>query len=230
MALGSRLKYAREKRGYSQSFIAEKIIPIDGEPQPLQGTIQKIESRDNRSSKYEDQLARILNVPLQWLKYGYGNDPFSDETTSSVVEVEQALYKSDILTRDKVVKITGRITMENDDFIITVEEIESTHGVTVSTKSEKLKAFEIVGGSFPIPFRNGWHIVIKENGEPKQGEPIILKLKNDSYIIGEYIFSTADSLDLIHLNGKTRKTVFLSDIAEYQPVTAFVAPSERKVL
>lgn len=230
MALGSRLKYIREAKGYSQQYVADRIIPIGDEPQPKQGTIQKIESRDNRSSKYEDQIAEILQVPLAWLKHGNGDDPLHSNATINVANNEQTTFESDTLNRDTLLKVTGKMLMEENSFLVKIDSVEPTHGVSVHSNSNKFSAIQIVGGNLPMPFRDGWCIVISVNGELKEGEPVVLKMKDESYMMGEYLFSKDESLDLIHLGNATRITILKENIAAYFPVKSLIAPSERKLL
>lgn len=65
MALGARLKLAREARKMTQQELAD-AVGWD------QGAIGNVERRDNKSCRYTAALATALNVDLEWLSTGNG--------------------------------------------------------------------------------------------------------------------------------------------------------------
>lgn len=227
MALGKRLKQAREARGLSQQAIADQLQPPPGKPQPKQGTIQNIESRDNDSSRYEDQLAKILNVPFDWLKYGIGSDPFTNETTNFVApDLSPAGFHVNLST-ENIVLITSYLKMDENGFTVQLIEAEKTHGVKVAMDTANLVAYQLIGGNFPMPFRDGWHLIIKSNQQPHEGELIIIKKTDGSFMIGEYLFSKNTSIDIISVINHDRRTILLAEIGEILPITAIISPSQR---
>lgn len=66
MALGKRLKFARELRGLT----LEELAVAAGMPPEGRATIQIIESRDSARTKYAGPLAKALWVRLAWLQDG----------------------------------------------------------------------------------------------------------------------------------------------------------------
>ena len=64
MALGSRVKTAREKLNLTQTELAEKVGIS-------QQAIHMLEQRDSKSSKFLHELSVALNVSTEWLKTGY---------------------------------------------------------------------------------------------------------------------------------------------------------------
>lgn len=66
MALGQRVKEARETRQLTQTQLAELV----GMSQ--QG-IQMLEQRDSESSKFVVELAAALGVTAEWLKTGHSD-------------------------------------------------------------------------------------------------------------------------------------------------------------
>lgn len=65
MALGARLKLAREARKMTQQELADAV---DWD----QGAIGNVERRDSKSCRYTAALATALNVDLEWLSTGNG--------------------------------------------------------------------------------------------------------------------------------------------------------------
>ncbi len=65
MALGARLKLAREARKMTQQELADAV-------EWDQGAIGNVERRDSKSCRYTSALAAALNVDLEWLSTGNG--------------------------------------------------------------------------------------------------------------------------------------------------------------
>lgn len=63
MALGKRVKEARDAAKLTQAQLAE-MVGVS------QSAIHALESRDSQSSKFIVELARVLKVPASWLKNG----------------------------------------------------------------------------------------------------------------------------------------------------------------
>lgn len=63
MALGQRVKTERERKGWSQAFLAERAGM-------QQETISAIERRDSKRSEYTQRLAEALGVPVEYLLTG----------------------------------------------------------------------------------------------------------------------------------------------------------------
>lgn len=64
MALGHRVKLAREQKGLSQAQLAEKVGMS-------QSAVHLLEKRDSDSSKFLYELSIALDVSTEWLKTGY---------------------------------------------------------------------------------------------------------------------------------------------------------------
>lgn len=65
MALGARLRDARKKRGLTQQKLADAVGWN-------QGGIGNTESRDNNICSYSSEIAKVLNINLDWLVSGVG--------------------------------------------------------------------------------------------------------------------------------------------------------------
>lgn len=66
MALGKRLKQARERRGWTQ----EQLAVAAGMPPDGRATVQAVESRDSQRTKYAGAFAKALGIRLPWLQDG----------------------------------------------------------------------------------------------------------------------------------------------------------------
>lgn len=61
--IGYRLRQARIERGWTQLRLAKAIGTT-------QAAIQKIENNKSKRPRFLDELAQILNVPVEWLHSG----------------------------------------------------------------------------------------------------------------------------------------------------------------
>ncbi len=77
MNLGKRLKLARERRGYTQDYLAE-LATTEGMP-ISQALISALERRDSETSTALFQLARALKVEAEWLQTGSGESGLGPE-------------------------------------------------------------------------------------------------------------------------------------------------------
>lgn len=67
MAMGKRLKLARQKRGRTQTQLAEAMVP-----KWTQAGVSALEARDSDSSTKLFDLAKALRVSAEWLLTGRG--------------------------------------------------------------------------------------------------------------------------------------------------------------
>lgn len=223
MALGQRVKIAREKRQLTQGQLAD----LFHDPKVKQSTIQQIEHRDSESSKYAPKLAQFLKVPYLWLVEGIGPDPFALSTTQSVVKSDLATYNFSENNNNQIIPIAGSIRMIEDGFTIDVNEIASNYGVCIAYAPPKTKVYQIIGGNMMRPFKDGWHVAVNQNKELKEGEPVLIHLKNNKWIMGEFLFDREHSVEIDSYANAGRKTILKDEVIDYYPVTAIIPPSER---
>lgn len=76
MAFGKRIKEARNTRGLTQQQLAD-AIGVE------QGTINAIESRDAKTSKYAKALCKALRIDIGWALAGVGESPLQIEAQPS---------------------------------------------------------------------------------------------------------------------------------------------------
>lgn len=74
MALGQRIREAREARGWEQSDLAGKV------PGLTQQALSALERRDSSSSKFAGKIAEALGIDAGWLMDGSGTTSQQDES------------------------------------------------------------------------------------------------------------------------------------------------------
>jgi len=85
MALGARIKLARQARKMTQQDLADSI-------NWEQGAIGNVERRDSKSCSHTAQIAAALNVDLEWLSTGKGEMQKSGDEAVIIDITEQDKY------------------------------------------------------------------------------------------------------------------------------------------
>jgi transcriptional regulator with XRE-family HTH domain len=108
MKFGQRLKYARGKRRFTQ----EKLADLS---KVSQATISALEKRGSERSNYAGALADALDVPLEWLLHGKGQEPDWDgkkakaaELSPEVIEIAKKIAAMDTERRKLLMELFTR--------------------------------------------------------------------------------------------------------------------------
>jgi transcriptional regulator with XRE-family HTH domain len=90
--LGSRVKSARESKGFTQTELAKKIRDVNPSLKTGQSTIQAIESGLSKRVTILYELAKALGVTEQWLSIGDGVKEKQINVTAD--QIYSAVYSS----------------------------------------------------------------------------------------------------------------------------------------
>lgn len=213
MALGGRIKEARELVGWDQATLAKK----SGVPQP---TLSALETRDSTRSAYTEQLIRALpaeKVNPDWIRTGRG-------TPAAESQVEYA----GPTTTGRAVPVVGTAKMGDQGFY---SELSSVPGagdgsVQIHTRDPNAYAVRVRGESMAPAIRDGWYVVIEPNSPPAVGEYVLVKLRDGRKMVKELLFQRPDSIAVISVNGGERLTIAREDLDDMQAVAAVVPPSK----
>ncbi len=169
MNYGERLKYARNKRGWSQ----DKLAKVSG---VRQGSISKIERGDQDKSTFDLDLSRALGINPDWLANGTGT-----------IQVNEpgANYKNIEPGPD----ITGRVPLINwvqagnwAEIIDNHEQGEAEEWrLTTAKARENAFALRVKGDSMtcptgPISIPEGYIIIVDPNQQANNGDLIVARL------------------------------------------------------
>jgi len=97
----TRLKYARERAGLSQSELARRI---GIKPQ----SIQYIESGSTQKSRYTLEIANVLGVSVEWLVYGEGSSEPTENALifrEDVTELQRRFLAADTETQNWIAEL-----------------------------------------------------------------------------------------------------------------------------
>jgi phage repressor protein C with HTH and peptisase S24 domain len=214
MALGGRIRAAREHVGWDQSTLAKK----SGVPQP---TLSALETRDSDRSSYAEQLIRALpaeKVSHDWIRTGRGSVAARDP------QVEYAGRPSAV----RAVPVVGTAKMGDQGYY---DELSPVPGagdgyIDIHTRDQNAYALRLRGDSMSPAIRDGWYVVIEPNAAPAVGEYVLLKMRDGRKMIKELLYQRVDSVAVISVNGGERLTIMLDELEGLQAVGAVVPPSK----
>lgn len=126
--------------------------------------------------------------------------------------------------------VVGNAKMGNDGFY---DEISSIPGagdghIEIATRDPNAYGLRVRGMSMFPAIRDGWYVLIEPNGSPKEGEYVLVKLRDGRKMVKELLYRRSDSIELLSVNGDERLRVELTDVEGLQAVGAVVSPSKWK--
>lgn len=132
--------------------------------------------------------------------------------------------------RLRLVPVVGNAKMGNDGFY---DEISSIPGagdghIEIATRDPNAYGLRVRGMSMFPAIRDGWYVLIEPNGSPKEGEYVLVKLRDGRKMVKELLYRRSDSIELLSVNGDERLRVELTDVEGLQAVGAVVSPSKWK--
>ncbi len=98
--------------------------------------------------------------------------------------------------------------------------------IEIQTQDPNAYCLRVRGMSMHPAIRDGWYVLIEPNGQPREGEYVLLKLRNGKKMVKELLFRRPGSIQVMSVNGEERFTVELEDLEDMQPVGAVVSPSK----
>lgn len=98
--------------------------------------------------------------------------------------------------------------------------------IEIQTQDPNAYCLRVRGMSMHPAIRDGWYVLIEPNGQPREGEYVLLKLRDGKKMVKELLFRRPGSIQVMSVNGEERFTVDLEDLEDMQPVGAVVSPSK----
>jgi SOS-response transcriptional repressor LexA len=128
------------------------------------------------------------------------------------------------------IPVVGTARMGDDGFY---DEISSMAGagdgyLHASSNDPNAYGLRVRGSSMFPALRDGWYVVIEPNAQPREGEYVLIKLRDGRRMVKEFLYRRADSVEVSSVNGGTRLTIDVADLDEHrgiQPVKAIQFPS-----
>lgn len=177
MKYGERLKYARNRKGWSQGKLAE-------ESGVGQGSISKIERGDQDRSSFDITLAKALEINPEWLANGTGSMEISS-THATMVNEEPTLYINtepgpDIIGRVPLISwvqagawaevIDNHLPGQADEWRLTTAKV-SKNSFALRVKGDSMTNPH---GSPSVP--DGYIIIVDPNKQAENGDLVVARL------------------------------------------------------
>lgn len=208
MALGSRVKQAREYRGLTQGDLATAI----GWTQQALSTLEK---RDSKKSAYTSQIAKALNVDIDWLMGGVGS------------MVPQPKNNNGSKNPIKYVPVKGSAQMGDQGYWVELDYMGNGGDgyLEVNNASDDAYVIRAVGDSMFPALRSGWYIVFDPRRDPCAGEYVHIVLSDGRNMIKEFVSCQHGVLTVISVNGMERMSFNCEEIKTLNPFVEIQPPS-----
>lgn len=128
----------------------------------------------------------------------------------------------------RLVPVVGTAQMGDDGFY---EEISSIPGagdgmVEIGTRDPNAYGLRVRGMSMFPAIREGWYVVVEPNSAPREGEYVLIKLRDGRKMVKEFLFRRNGSVEVMSVNGQERIHIDNANLLDMQAVGAVVPPSK----
>lgn len=180
----------------------------------------------NLTSENLAAVARALQVRQEWLQYG--EMPMRRGTVLGF-EPPELVYAGVTPVNSKL-PIVGTAQMGENGYY---EQLSSSSsygdGYLIHfTGDPDAYCLKVKGDSMSPAIRDGWFVVVEPNGQPHNGEPALVQLKDGRKMVKEFLFKKADSIELMSVNGERRLSLDLSEVESVFPISAILPPSRKR--
>lgn len=199
MALGKRLKQARELRGLTQ----EQLAIAAGLPSEARATVQAVESRDSQRTKYAGAFARALGIRLAWLQDGEGSMDGPDNPAPSG---RMEGLESGPAIRGMVPVISW---VRAGSWHEASDQLQPGYAEDwkpcISSHGPRTYALRVVGDSMTAPHGKSYPegcliFVDPDRLDPPNGTPIIAKVNGDAAVTFKILVKDGGKIYLKPLN------------------------------
>ena len=208
MALGKRVKEAREFRSLTQGELADLIGWT-------QQALSTLENRDSKKSSYAAQIAKALEIDIDWLMSGSGE---------MINTAKEAKSPKNLI---KYVPVKGSAQMGDNGFWLELDYMGNGGDgyLEVNNASDSAYVIRAVGDSMFPAIRSGWYIVFDPSREACSGEYVHIVLKDGRNMVKEYVSCQHGIVNLISVNGMERISFSCEDVDVLNPFVEIQPPS-----
>jgi len=172
-------------------------------------------------------LERATGFSALWLAKGKGPKRSAISPADEVLEPEYAGRPR----ASRRVPVVGTAKLGEDGFY---DEISAVPGagdghIEIATEDPNAYCLRVRGHSMYPAIRDGWYVLIEPNGTPREGEYVLIRLRDGRKMVKEFLYRRAHSIELMSVNGQQRLSFEFPDLDDergIQAVGAVVSPSK----
>lgn len=107
-----------------------------------------------------------------------------------------------------------------------VEDWSGVVGGTVQSPSSNPRAFavKIIGDALHPAYRHGWSLICDPDATPRNGQPVLLQMRDGTNLIRELVDSTTEEVTTVSPLGGNRETINRRDVERVVHVAYTAAP------
>jgi phage repressor protein C with HTH and peptisase S24 domain len=126
------------------------------------------------------------------------------------------------------VPVVGTAKMGNDGYFEDFSEMPGAGDghIEIATEDPNAYCLRVRGQSMFPAIRDNWYVLIEPNGTAREGEYVLLKLRDGRKMVKEFLFRRSGSVEVMSVNGGERMSFDASQLDSMQPVGAVVSPSK----
>jgi phage repressor protein C with HTH and peptisase S24 domain len=218
-SLGDRLAEAMKERKVTTSALATGVgLSYQGIRKILRNETKEMEASTCAL------IAKFLDIDAEWLRTGKGTMNRWSAPPQDDLEIEFA----GTVQFPKQIPVVGTARMGDNGFY---EEISGIPGagdghIEISTKDPNAYGLRVRGQSMYPAIRDGWYVLIEPNGQPREGEYVLLKLLDGRKMVKEFLFRRPGIVEVASVNGAERHVFDVTELESMQAVGAVVSPSK----
>lgn len=209
MALGARVKERRLELGLTQEELSQKVgVGIS--------TINKLETRDNKSSQKASELADALGVSLEWLVAGV--EPvkipaYSIQAYEDISEVSNDHAKIPVYQ----IELSAGTGATAPEFVETIYELPFRLDWVLSegVKPENVKVMKVKGDSMLTTLGNGDKVLIDVGCRLVEDNRVYAIVLNDDVYVKRLFRTYNGGLDIVSDNEDFDKVTIPPDELHY---------------
>ena len=225
MALGSRIRYYREKFGLTLEQLSERS-GVDV------GTISALENRNSSRSKYATAIAQGLRMTVEMLEDENADyDEHRLATTSAPIAAESFAPEFDDGVAIKAIKkipVVGEVKGGDDGFLEETQyPVGSGEGhVEYPTSDPNAYAVRVRGDSMHPRYRAGEFVIVEPNIEAQEGDDVVVICTDGRKLLKQLNWKRDGEVQLLSINnGYSPMTLQMSEVTTISLVAGRVRRS-----
>lgn len=184
------------------------------------------------------KITEAFNLPEGWLDHEHspgeiklvmsqsGFATENDANTPVLDDIQTNITSDEAQKGYKLLPITNYINIERGKALDIVEITEPSHFVYMPPNVAWPITFEVKGGGYIKPFKNGYVLLCDKLAKCNPGEDIIIQTNDKKIICGEFLFERDGFIDIETIEGD-RLSISSSIAVTKFPVVAFFPPSQK---